>query len=187
LNRDQIFRSGEASGASGSFFFFSHDKRFIVKTMTKTEMQFIQTFLHPLYKHFSANPSSLLARIYGVYTVKMRDYNEVYLILMGNCLKFENKYDITRIYDLKGSKTNRYVQTDSALSSTTLKDVNFVQNKRYQQEVNLKQEDVGELFAVLRKDSEMLASHDIMDYSVLLGIENKIDIENYGNFSEKEN
>jgi len=77
--------------------------------MTKTEMKFIQTFLYELYKHFSANPSSLLARIYGVYTVKMKDYDEVHLILMGNCLKFEKKYDITRIYDLKGSKVKRYV------------------------------------------------------------------------------
>jgi len=33
-NREQIFSSGEASGASGSFFFFSHDRRFIVKTMS---------------------------------------------------------------------------------------------------------------------------------------------------------
>ena len=130
--------------------------------------------LHDLYKHFSANPSSLLARIYGVYTVKMKNYDEVYLILMGNCLKFENKYDITRVYDLKGSKVKRHVKTNNALSSTTLKDINFMQNKRYMQEVNLNAEDARELLKVLRKDSEMLAAHEIMDYSVLLGIENKI-------------
>ena len=135
-----------------------------------------------MYKHFSANPSSLLARIYGVYTVKMKNYDEVYLILMGNCLKFENKYDITRVYDLKGSKVKRHVKTNNALSSTTLKDINFMQNKRYMQEVNLNAEDARELLKVLRKDSEMLAAHEIMDYSVLLGIENKIrgfgDLEN---------
>jgi len=138
--------------------------------------------LHDLYKHFSANPSSLLARIYGVYTVKMKNYDEVYLILMGNCLKFENKYDITRVYDLKGSKVKRHVKTNNALSSTTLKDINFMQNKRYMQEVNLNAEDARNLLKVLRKDSEMLAAHEIMDYSVLLGIENKIngfgDLEN---------
>lgn len=33
-NRDQIFKTGTAAGASGSFFFFSHDRRFIVKTMS---------------------------------------------------------------------------------------------------------------------------------------------------------
>jgi len=33
-NRSSVFKAGEASGASGSFFFFSHDKQFIIKTMT---------------------------------------------------------------------------------------------------------------------------------------------------------
>ena len=33
-NSASVFKAGEASGASGSFFFFSADKRFIVKTMT---------------------------------------------------------------------------------------------------------------------------------------------------------
>lgn len=33
-NSSSVFKAGEASGASGSFFFFSADKRFIVKTMT---------------------------------------------------------------------------------------------------------------------------------------------------------
>ena len=40
-NRDQIFKTGEAAGASGSFFFFSHDRRFIVKTMSGGELELI--------------------------------------------------------------------------------------------------------------------------------------------------
>ena len=40
-NRDQIFKTGEAAGASGSFFFFSHDRRFIVKTMSDEELTLI--------------------------------------------------------------------------------------------------------------------------------------------------
>lgn len=89
----------------------------------------------------------------------MKNYDKVYLILMGNCLKFENRFDITRVYDLKGSKVKRHVKTDDALSSTTLKDVNFMQNKRYMQEVNLNANDARNLRKVLRKDSEMLAAH----------------------------
>ena len=41
-NRDQIFKTGEAAGASGSFFFFSHDRRFIVKTIMSSELVLIQ-------------------------------------------------------------------------------------------------------------------------------------------------
>lgn len=34
LNRDMVFKAGEGAGASGSFFFFSHDRKFIIKTMS---------------------------------------------------------------------------------------------------------------------------------------------------------
>lgn len=37
-NRDMVFKAGEGSGRSGSFFFFSHDKRWIIKTMTPGEL-----------------------------------------------------------------------------------------------------------------------------------------------------
>jgi len=33
-NASCVFKAGEASGASGSFFFFSSDMKFIIKTMT---------------------------------------------------------------------------------------------------------------------------------------------------------
>ncbi len=110
-NRDQIFSSGEASGASGSFFFFSHDKRFIVKTMSDEELELIQKILPNMYSHFKVYPDSLLARIYGVYRVSMKNYVPVNLMLMGNTLKFKNKDDIFRVYDLKGSRVSRMVNT----------------------------------------------------------------------------
>lgn len=93
-NRDQIFKTGEAAGASGSFFFFSHDRRFIVKTMNKEELELLQRILPNLHKHLKQNPNSLISRIYGVYTVEMQDYEKVHLILMGNTLRFDNKNDI---------------------------------------------------------------------------------------------
>lgn len=41
-NREMAFKAGEGSGKSGSFFFFSHDSNFIIKTMTDGEYK---TFL----------------------------------------------------------------------------------------------------------------------------------------------
>jgi hypothetical protein len=49
VNRSNVFKAGEASGASGSFFFFSHDKHFIIKTMTTSEKKF---FLKKFAKHY---------------------------------------------------------------------------------------------------------------------------------------
>jgi len=36
-NRNNVFNAQESQGKSGSFFFYSHDKRFIIKTLLKDE------------------------------------------------------------------------------------------------------------------------------------------------------
>jgi len=36
-NRKKVFQAGEGAGASGSFFFFSDDNRFIIKTLQGQE------------------------------------------------------------------------------------------------------------------------------------------------------
>ena len=66
-----VFKVGEGAGASGSFFFFSQNRQFIIKTMTELELKrFLQIL--PYYEiHLSEKKQSLLARVYGVYTIKM--------------------------------------------------------------------------------------------------------------------
>ena len=50
-NRDSIFRSGEGAGKSGSFFFFSNDNKFLVKTATDGEKNLLTRLLDPLTEH----------------------------------------------------------------------------------------------------------------------------------------
>ncbi len=38
LNRLQVFKAKESAGKSGSFFFFSYDKKFLLKTMNENEL-----------------------------------------------------------------------------------------------------------------------------------------------------
>ena len=68
-NRDSVFKAGEASGKSGSFFFFSHDKNFIIKTMTSSDLAAFKKLFKRYFAHVNQNPNSLLARIYGIYSV----------------------------------------------------------------------------------------------------------------------
>ena len=89
-NRSNVFKAGEASGASGSFFFFSHDKRFVIKTMTKTEKDFFfSKFGKAYFHHFNQNPSSFIARIYGIYTVKMKGHEPINLMMLAHTLKID--------------------------------------------------------------------------------------------------
>lgn len=70
-NRDMVFKAGEGAGASGSFFFFSHDRRFIIKTMTTEELKLFLKQLPDYELHLNENPQSIISRIYGVYTIRM--------------------------------------------------------------------------------------------------------------------
>lgn len=131
LNRDQAFQAGESQGKSGSFFFFSHDRRFIIKTMYDHELSIFLKALSDYGKHLENNPDSLLARIYGVFKVKMEDIVPVNLILMANTIRCKSSLNIMNIFDLKGSMVNREVKWSRKLKNTsTLKDINLQKIKK---------------------------------------------------------
>jgi hypothetical protein len=112
----------------------------------------------------------LLARIYGVYTVDMKGYKQVNLILMENTLRLRVEDDLMRIYDLKGSRVARLVVSSKYKPSTTLKDMNFFRNQSTQ-EVNLSKKDKKHLSDIIETDTQFLKDLNIMDYSMLLGVE----------------
>lgn len=90
VNRENIMSIKESEGKSGSFFFFSDDQKFLIKTITSTELETILgDFIKNYYEHIKSNPESLLARIYGVYTIKIRGVNEIHIILMQNLQIFD--------------------------------------------------------------------------------------------------
>ena len=125
-NKEMVFKAGQNSGQSGCFFFFSHDNQFIIKTMSKSELELFMSFLPDYLVHLKEHRSSLLARCYGIYTVKMEDVAPVSLILMSNSVQVVSKAAIRQSFDLKGSSINRNVKISSELKgTTTLKDVNL--------------------------------------------------------------
>ena len=123
-NRERVFKAGEGTGRSGSFFFFSHDEKFIVKTMKKTELDLLLKLLPLFSTHFMKNKNSLLAKIVGVFTVKCRQMNNVHIMLMENTLCVKDESRLKYIFDLKGSIVDRKVE-GMTTKTTTLKDINF--------------------------------------------------------------
>jgi 1-phosphatidylinositol-4-phosphate 5-kinase len=128
FNRESVFKAGESQGKSGSFFFFSHDKNFIIKTMTQSDLDTFKKVFVKYFEHVSTHPNSILARIYGIYTVKMEEVEPVNLILMGNTKKSNDKM-IEHVFDLKGSFINREVK-GKVKNTTTLKDLNLLALKK---------------------------------------------------------
>ena len=73
-NAEQLFKAKESAGRSGSFMFFSYDKRFLIKTMDSSEKNIFLKSLPSYIDHFRMNPNSMLARNYGMYCIEMEDF-----------------------------------------------------------------------------------------------------------------
>lgn len=52
FNIDTTFSGGDGGGRSGSFFFFSHDRKFILKTMSEDELKLYVKILPEFNVHF---------------------------------------------------------------------------------------------------------------------------------------
>ena len=119
-------------GKSGSFFFFSHDDRFLIKTMTMGDFNAFMKLFRFYFEHMCTSPKSLLARIYGVYSVQMDEQDPVYLILMGNSTKCDSDYVLSK-FDLKGSLVKRLVPPKKGKpfkNTDILKDKNILALKK---------------------------------------------------------
>ena len=45
VNQKQVFKAKESAGKSGSFFFFSQDRKFLIKTMNNDELRVFRDLL----------------------------------------------------------------------------------------------------------------------------------------------
>lgn len=66
-NVEAIKKSGEGMGKSGSFFFFSWNKKLLIKTMTKGDFASWNNLFREYFDHVCENPKSLIAKVYGIY------------------------------------------------------------------------------------------------------------------------
>jgi len=123
LNRTQVFKAKESAGKSGSFFFFSYDKKFLIKTMNDRELAVFLDALPTYLYHLKKYPASLIARIYGIFTVRMENIVPVHLLLMANSAQVGGPVEFC--FDLKGSIINREVKKSEITKGGTLKDVNL--------------------------------------------------------------
>jgi len=149
-------------GKSGSFFYFSPDTRFMLKTITKAEKQCLRRILFAYYKHVTTNPDTLIIRFFGLHKVKKpRGQGGYYFVIMGNIFA-QACGDLHEKYDLKGSSVGRTcgVKRPGAI----WKDLDFDRN------LTLGPEKRAVFLDQVHRDSEFLERIGIMDYSLLLGI-----------------
>ncbi|KAG1474452.1 hypothetical protein G6F56_000355 [Rhizopus delemar] len=167
LTNKYILSELGSPGKSGSFFYYSRDYRFIIKTIHHTEHKFMRKILKDYYKHVCENPHTLLCRFYGLHRIKLPHGSKIHFVVMGNVLP-SNK-DIHETYDIKGSTYGRITDDQEVGKNphAVLKDLNWVTKKR-KLELGLQKRSI--FLNQLRKDVQLLSKLGIMDYSLLIGI-----------------
>ena len=156
-------------GKSGSFFYFSRDYRFIIKTIHHAEHKFLRSVLKQYHTHVRNNPHTLLSRFYGLHRVKLPHGRKIHFVIMNNL--FPPHKDVHETYDLKGSTIGREYPEEKAAKNprATLKDLNWINRGK---SLELGPEKRALLTEQLRRDSELLKQLNVMDYSLLVGIHN---------------
>nr|XP_009766173.1 PREDICTED: 1-phosphatidylinositol-3-phosphate 5-kinase FAB1B-like isoform X2 [Nicotiana sylvestris] len=123
---------GAQGGKSNVFFAKTLDDRFIIKQVTKTELDSFIKFAPAYFKYLSESIASgsptCLAKILGIYQVTSKHLkggkeSRMDVLVMENLLF---KRNITKLYDLKGSSRSRY-NPDSSGSNKVLLDQNLIE------------------------------------------------------------
>ena len=133
LNHSQVFKAGESSGKSGSFFFLTHDERFMIKTIKQCELDLMLKILDSFVAHYHKYPNSLISKIFGVFTVKRQGTSPITLCLMENTVMLTNDKMLQYKFDLKGSTHGRRTK-GVVTSKTDRKDLDFLHLKKSNRE-----------------------------------------------------
>lgn len=154
-------------GKSGSFFYFSRDYKYIIKTIHHSEHKLLRKILPLYYKHVQENPNTLISQFYGLHRVKMAYGRKIHFVVMNNL--FPPHRDIHQTFDLKGSTIGRDLQESDLERNprATMKDLNWLRRDRHLQ---CGPERRFDFIEQLTKDVELLKKLKIMDYSLLVGI-----------------
>ena len=94
--------------------------------MTEDDFSAWQRIQKHYFKHVNTNEDSLVARVYGVYAIKMEDQKPVRLVVMENGIRGAKRENILGIFDLKGSMINRLVKGSKISPTATVKDQNLL-------------------------------------------------------------
>lgn len=151
-----------SNAKSGQFFFYSHDGRYMIKTQTQEEKNFLWKILPMYYNHMKSNPYSFLTQFYGMYRVNIPDLGKsIHFVIMKSV--FNTEKEIHKIWDLKGSTLGRRSERGDGVH----KDLDFVDEGR---KLRVGPEIKSSIMNQLTRDAEFLAKMQIMDYSMLLGV-----------------
>ena len=97
--------------------------------MKNEEIKVMLKILPNYIEHLRKTPGSLIAKIFGIFTIEKEGFGKVHVMLMENTLQFYDSKKLECIFDLKGSTFDRSTKGEIK-NSTIRKDLDFIAVKR---------------------------------------------------------
>ncbi|CDW54736.1 Putative FYVE finger-containing phosphoinositide kinase [Trichuris trichiura] len=170
-------------GKSGAKFFRTRDRRFILKQMSHFELQSFVRFAPQYFAHVAASANlngeeksvSSLVKIFGAYRIGFKN-SQTNAAFKTDLIVMEYLFygrDVRQVYDLKGSQRNRHTSERLKQSTSTdlvLLDQNLME-KVCLESFYLNSASKAKLDEAIRNDTVFLSANHIMDYSLLMGVD----------------
>lgn len=62
-----------SSGRSGALFYYTKDRKYLLKTLPQREFNKLRSVLKDYYTHFVTSPDSLITKFFGMYKLEWDD------------------------------------------------------------------------------------------------------------------
>ncbi|KAF4042906.1 Phosphatidylinositol-4-phosphate 5-Kinase [Phytophthora infestans] len=193
----QTTKERVSEGKSGAFFYFTEDRKYVVKTLTNEELNFFLSILPNYYTFMKRNSDTFMTRFFGCHGLTMYG-KTVFFVVMQSV--FATSLQIHERFDLKGSWVGRLEGRKPTGTVATCKFCNAEYtvggshdqrcNVRGEGNMNHQYDQVGKdlnwnrhmalpystaraVAVQLTADSEFLCSINCIDYSLLVGIHHR--------------
>eukprot|EP01116_Phalansterium_solitarium_P008059 TRINITY_DN2128_c0_g1_i3.p1 TRINITY_DN2128_c0_g1~~TRINITY_DN2128_c0_g1_i3.p1 ORF type:complete len:574 (-),score=123.80 TRINITY_DN2128_c0_g1_i3:93-1814(-) len=167
LTEQLLLYEVKSPGKSPSFFYFSHDYQFIIKTINREESTLFRAILPKFYQYIVHNPDTMLCKFFGLHSVQLHSGPMHDFVVMESA--FPPEFTIHEKYDLKGSTVGRCAtEEEKQDTDVILKDLDV------RRVFKLGAAARKELMAQLERDTKFLEEQQVLDYSFLVGV-HKID------------
>jgi hypothetical protein len=175
-----IKESFASGGRSANPIIFTYDKKYLLKTISKSEKNVLLEML-PEYHRRMRDTKSLLCRIYGLYRIEVVGKQSMHLIVMRNMNELPSMTKFA-CFDLKGSTVQRITLSKEdrqdvingfkedvicQYKDKILKDLDF---DLLDFSFNFSKNDCDLIQNSLCEDSEYLKGNNLIDYSLLCSI-----------------
>eukprot|EP01084_Bolivina_argentea_P150483 262800_1 len=159
----QLMAKFDEGLGENAFYFWSHDGKYLLKTISKQQTLLLLNILDKYSKYMTNNKESYLPKYFGLFSFQFHGLL-IYIVVLKNIFPANYIYPDQK-YEIKGSWIDRHTNvnvTDSQLLKDSDLHIQLILNERQS----------AAIYEQLSLDTKFLEMNGVMDYALLLGIWN---------------